>query len=76
MHPRRLAPATFVVFRVPVEWYVPRAGLAASLNSGDGKAARRSSIMVHDLVLAVVFLSLIVAPALIAMRVHNGEQGF
>ena len=32
--------------------------------------------MVHDLVLAVVFLSMIVAPALIAMRADNGEQDF
>jgi len=29
--------------------------------------------MVHDLVLSVVFLSMIVAPALIAMRPDNGE---
>jgi len=32
--------------------------------------------MVHDLVLAIVFLSMIVAPALIAMRADNGEQDF
>lgn len=32
--------------------------------------------MVHDLVLAVVFLSMVVAPALIAMRADNGEQDF
>ncbi len=32
--------------------------------------------MVHDLVLALVFLSMIVAPALIAMRSDNGEQDF
>jgi hypothetical protein len=30
--------------------------------------------MVHDLVLALVFLSMIVAPALVAMRVEDGEQ--
>jgi len=32
--------------------------------------------LVHDLVLALVFLSMIVAPALIAMRSDNGEQDF
>ena len=39
-------------------------------------ARRRSHPMVHDLVLALVFLSMIVAPALIAMRADNGEQDF
>jgi len=39
-------------------------------------AARWRSYMVHDLVLAVVFLSMVVAPALIAMRADNGEQDF
>jgi hypothetical protein len=37
-------------------------------------AARWRFFMVHDLVLAVVFLSMVVAPALIAMRADNGEQ--
>jgi hypothetical protein len=32
--------------------------------------------MVHDLVLSLLFLSMIVAPALIAMRGENGEQDF
>jgi len=30
--------------------------------------------VVHDLVLALVFLSMIVAPALIAMRADDGTQ--
>lgn len=30
--------------------------------------------MVHDLVLATVFLSMIIAPALVAMRADGGEQ--
>jgi hypothetical protein len=32
--------------------------------------------MVHDLMLAVVFLSMIVAPAPIAMRADDGERDF
>jgi len=49
-----------------------------SKTSRDGTmvAARRRFLMVHDLVLAVVFLSMVVAPALIAMRADNGEQDF
>ena len=39
-------------------------------------AARRRFLMVHDLVLSVVFLSMLVAPALIAMRASDGEQDF
>jgi len=30
--------------------------------------------MIHDLVLAMVFLSMIVAPALVAMRADNGQE--
>jgi hypothetical protein len=32
--------------------------------------------MIHDLVLALVFLSMIIAPALIAMRADDEEQDF
>jgi len=32
--------------------------------------------MIHDLVLAMVFLSMIIAPALVAMRTDGPEQGF
>ncbi len=32
--------------------------------------------MVHDLVLSLVFLSMIIAPALIAMQADNGEQDY
>ena len=32
--------------------------------------------MIHDLVLAMVFLSMIIAPALVAMRADNPEQDF
>jgi hypothetical protein len=32
--------------------------------------------MMHDLVLAVAFLSMIIAPALIAMRADTGEQDY
>ena len=49
-----------------------------SKTSRDGTviAARRRFLMVHDLVLSFVFLSMVVAPALIAMRADNGEQDF
>ncbi len=29
--------------------------------------------MIHDLVLALVFLSMIIAPALVALRADNGQ---
>ena len=32
--------------------------------------------MIHDLVLAMVFLSMIIAPALVAMRADSPEQDF
>jgi hypothetical protein len=30
--------------------------------------------MVHDLILAIVFLAMIIGPALLTMRADNGEQ--
>jgi hypothetical protein len=32
--------------------------------------------MIHDLVLSLVFLSMIIAPALVAMRADGDEAGF
>lgn len=52
------------------------ASLTMSYRDGTLVAARRRSLMVHDLVLSVVFLSMVIAPALIAMRADNGEQDF
>jgi hypothetical protein len=37
------------------------------------RAVQRSSAMVHDLILAVSFLGLILAPAIIAMRSDKGD---
>jgi hypothetical protein len=41
----------------------------------DGKRAdQRSSPLVHDLILALVFLGMIIAPALLAMRSGKEEK--
>jgi hypothetical protein len=41
----------------------------------DGKSRPREPLtMVHDLVLALAFLALIIAPALLAMRSDKGEK--
>lgn len=34
----------------------------------------RSSPLIHDLVLAIVFLAMVIAPAFVAMRADGGEQ--
>jgi len=46
--------------------------------SKTAKAAkkRRTPPMVHDLVLALVFLAMIIAPALLAMRSEKEETDF
>jgi hypothetical protein len=41
----------------------------------DGQSRqRRTSPMVHDLVLALVFLAMIIAPAILAMRSEKEEE--
>jgi hypothetical protein len=51
--------------------------MAASLNSEligwPDAASSRSFAMIHDLVLSLVFLSIIVAPALVGMRAYNDK---
>jgi hypothetical protein len=42
--------------------------------SGGVSAAKGASPMVHDLVLALVFLGMIIAPALLAMRSGKDEK--
>jgi hypothetical protein len=58
----------------------PEAGISPFRNPADdysktAKAAKKeNSPMVHDLVLALVFLVMIIAPALLAMRSEKEEN--
>jgi hypothetical protein len=42
--------------------------------SHDGWSRSTETLMIHDVVLAVVFLGMIIAPALLAMRSEKEEE--
>ena len=45
-----------------------------SSRGGSSRPSLEAFPLIHDLVLATVFMSLIIAPALVAMRSDAGEQ--
>jgi hypothetical protein len=69
-----LASATFVALAAP-ECYVTSAKtIQLWLQQAAQELPQRTIPMVHDLVLALVFLGMIIAPALLAMRSGREEK--
>jgi hypothetical protein len=65
---------TFVAVPHPEVGMSPFSNLAHDYSETAKKPPEGDSPMVHDLVLALVFLAMIIAPALLAMRSEKEEN--
>jgi hypothetical protein len=55
------------------DWHRSATGSILEFIGWPDAASSRSFAMIHDLVLSLVFLSIIVTPALVGMRAYNDK---